>query len=395
MIKYFLAFLIFTPLATKSQDLIKYYNGELDLSKDEILQLSDSIITADTDSYLTSLAHFQKSVLHQNEDLNFEAFEALSLALKNLLEADTTDHFLHSAILRNQGYILKQHWMIAGAIEKYNQALEPAFAYSTKRGLSVKYNLARALAFKDEEEAVKQFLEILEIAKKEALNYRIAKVYNELGLILVRAGKYEGAQNYFEEALDYAEGKEVLALTYQNYAHMLYESKRYHEQRQWLMKSLSLGQHKNRFVSLMDLGENYLIEEDYTQARKYLLEAELLYDERPLKSEHVKVFKWLAIANLNADEQLKYERKRGDELEKIVSIQQKLENKLKQQAMLHLVSKIYSEDEANKKIGLYQILTIAVGILAISILLTWRIWWYRLRRKLGRKIISLVGKWDV
>lgn len=395
MIKYFLAFFFFVPLTTKSQDLIKYYNGELKLSKDEILHLSDSIIGTGHNGYLTSLAYFQKSVIFQKEDLNFEAFEALSFALTNLLDTDTLDYFLHSAILRNQGYILKQHWMITGAIEKYSQALEPAFHYSTKRGLSVKYNLARALAFKDEGEAVRQFLEILEVAKKEELNYRVAKVYNELGLILVRAGKFQGAQNYFEEALDYAEGKEVLALTYQNYAHMFYESKRYYDQRHWLLKSLSLGQHKNRFVSLMDLGENYLISEDYAQARKYLQEAESLYDERPLKSEHVKVFKWLSSVNVNAAEQLKYERKRGDELEKIVSIQEKLENKLKQQAMLHLVNKIDSEEHASRTIDKYQLITISAGLLALSILLTWRIWWYRLRKKLGRKIVSLVGKWDV
>lgn len=395
MTKYFLAFFISISGFCNAQihDLVKYYNGELNLSEDQVLCLSDSIIEANSDDYLSSLAYYQKSVIQQREDANFLAFESLDLSLAYLLNADTVDDFLYCAILRNQGYILKQHWLIDGAIDKYSQAVNPAYAYSIERGLSVKYNLARALAYKEPEEAIQLLLEIIDEAKKERLNDRAAKAYNELGLMLVRSDQYKDAKGFFDKALEYASGKEATAFTYQNISHMHYESENYEEQKHWLLKSLSLGEHRNRFISLIDLGENHIISGDHVRARKYLQEAELLYNDRPLKPDYVKVFRWLSDVSVDFKEELRYERKRGDELEKIVIIQQKLEAKLKQQAMLQLYKRLEEQKHSKKAINFYQVIAISGGVLVLAILFTWRIWWYRLKKRLGKKILEVVGKW--
>lgn len=390
MIKYFLAFFIGVCYHAQSQDLVKYYNGKLKLSEEQILHLSDSLIHSKIDDYLTALAYYQKGVYTRKSNENIEAYEHYDQALFFLNKADTSDHFLKSAILRNQGVILKQYGLTPFAIEKYQAALEPAFKYSTKQGLSVKYNLGRAMMYENPEGALEIFMEELEIAKKEGLQDRMAKVYYEIGQIFLYSNEYAKSIEYFEKAVNTAESDEVKFRAIHNLSQPYDRMEQFSKQKEILLRALEIQKDGHlRFISLMDLGECLLELDKKDSAMTVLLEAENFYLSQPLEEKYIKVFKWL--------EEVSDSKGRYDYLK--VQIEQQLKIRDTKENLLKYLNKQMEKESQiasfslQKKLEVYQKLTLLGIMSTITILLTWRIWWYRLRKRLGKKILALVSKW--
>ncbi|MEO9483005.1 MAG: tetratricopeptide repeat protein [Ekhidna sp.] len=375
-----------------TEKLGQYYTGKIDLSEEEILGEIDQTIHQYTSHHLVAYAYYLKAVRLRRAHKNFRAYEYYDKAIAILFKSDTTDHFLHHAILTNQGVILKHHGLASFAINKYREALAPAFKYSIKQGLSVKYNLGRAMMYEDPEEALKIFMEELEIAKKEGLPDRMAKAYYEIGQLFLHAEQFEESIEYFEKAVNTAESDKVKFRAIHNLSRPYDHTEQFLKQKEILIRALRLQKEGAiRFTSLMDLGECLLELGQKDSAITVLTEAEAYYNSQPLNDDNVKLYKWLALASgRNFD----HAWKRGDELQKIVETKEKLEVLLKRQAMLQLINRLELEKTSDKIIGAYQILAIVGGVVALIILFTWRIWWYRVRKRVGRKISEVVRKWE-
>ena len=173
MVKFISLLTVLLSLKVHSNKLISYYNGELNLTNDQVVLICDSLIHNSQSYYLLALAFYQKAWIADSENDTYKAYELLTKSQEQLAKSDTVDNYLHYSILNKLGLILKYHWLVGESAEKYRQALEPAFAYSLERGLSVKYNLARALAYKDPEEAMNLLVDILHESKKNRLNDEI------------------------------------------------------------------------------------------------------------------------------------------------------------------------------------------------------------------------------
>ncbi|MEQ9402557.1 MAG: tetratricopeptide repeat protein [Cyclobacteriaceae bacterium] len=384
-----LSFIVFR---TYSSDLIKYYNGELTLSVSQLDSLCQQILVSEPSNYLISLAHYQIAIAQRKHNYVFLAYESYDKALEYLAWADSSDSYLEFSIRRNQGVILKYYGFPKEAAGKHEEALSYAYSYKQEAGLSVKYNLGWCLAAYDSEHALRIFFEVLEEAEEAGLKDRQAKTYNEIGNMLIRSEEYIEAGKYFNKALDFSQTDHIRAQSYHNLSAVFYYLGDYATQESLLLQSLALRSEVERFPSLRDLGECYLKQKEYEKARTVLLEAEMYFASYPLIPDNIRVFEWLADTEPDS---VKYWKRLATEFERLAAEQEKLEKLLKQQAMQQLLLRLEGEKKSKSQINLYRILTIAGGVLALAILLTWRIWWYRLRRQLGKKILKLVDKWEV
>jgi len=181
-------------------------------------------------------------------------------------------------------------------------------------------------------------------------------------------------------------------MVYQDYSHLYYEAGNYDLQREWLSRSLDLGDHLNRFISLMDMGENCLINGDKSKAMKYLSEAERLYHDKPLRAKYIKVFEWLAQATSDADKEAYYYKKREDDMAIVIEMQEKLEAKLKQQAMQQFLLRMESDKKAIRTKNLLFYFGIGFLVVVIGMVLGWRLWWFRFRLNLSNKLKNLLNR---
>lgn len=216
------------------------------------------------------------------------------------------------------------------------------------------------------------------------LSNRQAKTHNEIGNIFIRLEEFNRARNHFEQAVEFSENDKTLAQSYHNLGGVFYYLRDYKKQESFLLKSLSLRSNEDRFPSLRDLGECYVKQNNFEKAKTVLAEAESYYDMYPLSIINIQVIEWLATS----------ENQPNDGRRKPIDEKKKLEAHLKQQAMQQLLLRLEAEKHSKNQVILYKLLSVAGAASAIIILFTWRIWWYRMRRNLGRKIMEVVGRWE-
>ncbi|MEP1034009.1 hypothetical protein [Ekhidna sp.] len=391
MKKYLFAFWVVSLISAQGTDKLKhYYSGKINLDEEEILKEIDQTISLHTSDHLVAYAYYLKAIRENQEDLSFQAYETYDLSFKYLQESDSLDSYLYFAILLNQGVLLKNYGLVQFAVEKHEQALSHAYAYSESRGIKLKYNLGWVLEKLDRERSLEVFMEVIEEAEKAGLMERVAKCYLEISKMFNYSSEHVGAIEQMEKALQYAQSDYTLARIYHNLSHTHYLMRQYDEQKKWLKESLTKRHGTDRFISLMDLGESYMISNNRKLAVESLREAILYYEDQSLHPDNIKLFKWLSMAYPDS---ISYIKKQVDELEKYIVIQEKLEARLKQQAMFQLYLRLEEQKKHEKKVSLYQAIALTGGLAALIILLTWRIWWYRLRKRLGKKILSMVNHW--
>lgn len=380
-----------SSLSSFGTDKLKqYYLGKIDLNEEEVLHEISQTISKKSSDHMVAYAYYLQAIRQNRKDLGFNAYETYEKALEYLNDSDTIDQYLFSAIIRNQGVLLKNYGLIQFAVEKHEDALPHAYEYSKSRGIELKYNLAWVLEKLDRERALALFMEVIEEAKEAGLNERVAKCYLELSKMYNYSSEHNGALEQMELAMEYAIDDYMNGRIYHNLAHTNYLMQQYEEQKSWLKKSLEIRQGSDRFISLMDLGESYLISNDVALAKSVLNEAVDYYPSQNLHPENIKIFKWLSQVYPDSSSFMK---KQIEELEKYIAIQAKLEAKLKQQAMFQLYLRLEEQKRHEEKVFVYQIMAVVGAVVAFGILLTWRIWWYRLRKRLGNKILSMVNTW--
>lgn len=330
--------------ALSRHPLIQYYDGEINLTPTEVDSLSSLIITNRPSAYLLSLAFYQRGILEEKQGNDINAFQSYLSSLDHLIDADTSDHYLLSAIRRNQGFILHNYKLYNEAVNLYQEALEPAYLYSIKRGRSTEYNIGFSMIQYDPENALKLFLNLMDKAKGDTT--RIARIYNQIGLFQKRSENYQQAINYFNQGLDLGVKGRDKANLLQNLADTYYHQKDYSKQEAYLFKTLEIPQ-ANKFIAWMDLGECYILQDRHQEAKRYLLKAEMIYEKQPLNKEYIKLFTLLQVLS---DEPLGYAQKQIDELGKYVERMDLLKEKMETLAMKNMLSKIEADRSSKKEI---------------------------------------------
>lgn len=370
-------------LSQANNKLSKYYKGEIDLTEKEVVELVEVTLSTNTSAHIKSYAYYLKALREEINNSPFSAYKNYDNALESINKADTTDHFLYSAILRNQGAILHDYDLLTFSIEKHEQALEYAYEYSTARGLSVKFNMAWVLSKVEPIKALDILMEVIEEAYEIKDYNRSGKSFLEISKIYNSTGDYAAALEFSDEALIHAEDTSLMAKIYHNKAHTYYLMKDYVNQRLWLEKSLEARNSKDRFISLMDLGESYLLTNDELKAGKVLNQALEEYSDQFLTLENIKVYELLSKAFPTNQS---YIMDQIRELKKYIETQDELEVLLKQQAMTQLLLRLEKQKEMKSEIRNYQIVTFSSIATLITIASAWVIWVIRLRKRLQKKV---------
>ncbi len=378
--------------ASYANDLIKYYNGDINLTDTEIKDLCDQIKNHRPSNYLLSLAHYQSAVILRKEKRNFEAYESYDFALISydfalihLNGADTLYSYLHSAILRNQGIILKQYGLYTEAAMKQEAALPLSYQYSKRRGISTKYNLAWTLAAFDPEKALPIFFEVLEEAEEEGLDDRQARILNEIGALFFQLKELDYALKYFKKAQLVAKSSQVKADVLHQRSSIFYYQELYSQQEELLLETIAYRIDDDRFWALRDLGECYLMQNKIEEAKNVLFEAEGYYDKKPLYEKNVWVFEWLIEATGDSS---KYAYRAMLEYKKLAQEKLKLEALLKRQAMKNFIDKLEIKREKQEKERMLTILIISGFSLSLFVVFLWQYRKYKIRKSIEQSLVE-------
>ncbi len=379
-LRFGLLLFFFAGYSQNKHPLVKYYDGELKLTEEQIDSVIVQILEENSSDYLSALALYQKGINLKNDGNHLLEFTSYSSALDYLEKADTSDYFLHSAILRNQGAILHNYRLYKEAVILYQQALDPSYKYNMKRGISTEYNIALSMIQYDPKHALSLFLKLNNKVKDDPT--RQARIYNQIGLFEKRTNNHSEALSYFEKGLALEINERVRADLLQNISDLYYQENDYINQERYLLQVLDISR-ANRFIALMDLGECYILQNRKEEAFIALKEAEKLYDAQSLKPKHFKIFKWLKTIS---DTPMEHAEKLIVEQEKYIERMDQFKELMKTQAMKNALDAAESERRRQKDTARYSAIAMIGGILALLILLTWKIWWYQLKRSIEKNI---------
>jgi len=366
--------------------LIQYYDGEKKLTLIEVDSLVNQVITNKPSSYLLSLAFYQKGVLHRKKGEDIDAFESYVSSLEYLQKADTNDHYLMSAVLRNQGVILHNYKLYKEAVNRYQKALEPAYQYSKARGVSTEYNIGFSMIKYDPENALKLLLDLIDKIRDDSS--RIARVYNQIGLFEKRVENYEEAIRYLSQGLDLEVTGRVRANLLQSLSDTYYHQQDYLNQEKFLLQALEIPE-ANKFIAWMDLGECYLLQGRNEEAKAFLEQAKSIYDDQPLKKEHIKVFKWLQKLS---DSPMIYAEKQIEEQAKYIERMDLLKEMMGQLALKNILLATKADKKRKEDTRFYQLLAVLVIILSIAIYFTWKTWWKRRLRRIKKQVSKIMNE---
>ncbi len=363
--------------------LIAYYNGVLKLEEQQVDSLVKATLDNSRSSYLLALAKYQEGVLLRKHGMDIEAFKSYDVSLDHLNKADTSDIYLESALWRNRGAILHNYKLYEEAVGYYNQAIQSSYAYKNSRGFSTEYNIALSTMQFDPEKALKLLVELEEKVGSSALWK--ARVYIQLGLHEKRTGQFEQALVYYRKALSQNVSGRIHGDILQNISEVYHQMEDYIQQENFLLEVMKISK-ANHFIALMDLGECYILQNKEGDALRVLAEAELLYKEQRLKRDHIQLFELLKQVSAQP---MKYAEKQIDEQAKYIERMDVLKEMIETSSLRSVLIAIEAEKKQEKKAKFYQILAYSGGLSALLILLTWRLWWFRLRRNIGKTLHEL------
>lgn len=380
--------LLCTDLIGYSNDLIRYYNGEIMLSEKRVLSLCDSIENSESSHYLLALAHYQRAIQFRNKKDNISAFENYDLSFTHLLKSDTSDSYIHSAILRNQGIILAESGFTKQAAELHERAMPHGYDYSNLRGLSLKHNLGRIYAKIDQKKALEIYLEALGEAEELYHSKRQASLMISIGLILMETTAYDSAISYMERSTTISNDSANIAWANHNISEVYAHQNNFKKQKEFLIKSLEYLTDSQRFHGLVHLGKCLIALND-TRAQGVLLEAESYYSKQAVSEENIEVYQLLE--QLFPDS-TQYISKRANEFEKLSQDLRRLEEIQKKLTLDQVIRRLESEKDKKSKVAWYKMLAVIGAISTLFILLTWKIWWFRLRNSVGEKVNESLGR---
>lgn len=374
--------------------MLDFYNGPPKLTQDEVFAVCEAVISREQSNYFVALAHFEKGLHFQNSNEFFKSYETYSIAFEYLMDADTTDNYMAFSILRNQGALLIYLGFVKEAVRKNKEALPFAYAYHTLSALSIKHNMGMAFSKFDTEEATRVFYGIIseaddllenetgEAEKDELLN-RKSRAYDELGKLFINEEAYTDAIPFFEQAIELAKSKRVKSWALHNLSTVYSFLDSLEKQRYYLNQTLESKEGKDRFISLMDLGESLILSDSIEEGKRHLLKALDYYKELPLQLKYIKIYELIASASSDSS---MYHRLAMLEYKELAAQQDQIKKLLEQEVMKQLLAKLEAENE-KEEVRLYWMRWTAVFFcLAIMISVSWH-YWYRAKRK---RIIQLI-----
>lgn len=370
MFKYI--FLLIVPFAAHTQDrLASYYSGEITLTTEQIVNLSNDNIQSGTD-YQKALSHYLLAIRDRKQKENLAAWQHYDQAYLHLLAADTTDHILASAILRNQGAIAKDYLLHQVRIDKYKNALPHAqqcdqlttgnYANFTTREASTLYNLGRA--YKDAGQPDDALYTFEELRKQAPAGSKyLVRAYRETAMLMKEQKKYKESEANFYQAEKEATGvsNKIKMWVYHDWASLYKEMGAYEQQEEKLRQAIRI---KSDFRTLMDMGECLMLQQKNEAAIEVLQQAEQLYQEERISEENIKVFDYLAI--LTTDK-VGYLTKSRDELRKYAQEQEQIKEETTSLAFANAIKEIQRNRIKEERIALFikvlwQILWTALAI---------------------------------
>lgn len=366
MLKYLL--LIIPSLSFGQSKLEKYYSGDMDLTKEQIIILSNDNVRNGT-PYQKSLGHYQLAVIARGENKNLTAWKHYDEALILLSEADTTDYILESSILRNQGAIAKNYKLHEVRAQKYIQAIDASIEcdrrsdgnyinYNT-RGASTLYNLGRA--YKDSEELDQAIQTFVQLADKVDVRskYR-ARAFRESAMIFKKMEMYDTANYYFELAADVQvsskDASKIKMWVYHDWASLYREQGMYQQEEKYLTKALSL---KPTFRTKLDLGECLYLQGRKEEALAILIETEKDYKNQRVDDENIRIYDLLL--ELSDDKQV-YAILRGDEYKNYAMTQNQVKEQTTSVAFMNAINELKRNRLMNERIAMLKDVLMYTGL---------------------------------
>lgn len=358
------------PLYASNQDrriLIDAYDGLIELTDDSLLNLCDRLIQTSQDHYALALANYHVGYIKKSRhDLNAAAHYIEGIHL--LEEADTSDVFLEMSFRKNLGVLFKQYGDIDSGIRYYLEAIPFATAYDKLRPfekqthvMSLKYNLANAYSENYNPKAIDLYLEILEDAKRKNVIVKIAQINNQLGVLFEEAKEYDLSIKHYKNVLTISREpmsdklKLYLGYANQNLGETYLVKNDFDLAEQYLLASLDYLSGEFRFDPLVVLAEMYLKQGYRDQAKVYGERALSVYPEVQKSEEKLRIFELMATlsrteeenANIYLTELLSEQKSLNKDLTTLANLKDK-EN------LYRVVDSYYRELEANQRKSEYR-----------------------------------------
>ncbi|MDW3192872.1 MAG: tetratricopeptide repeat protein [Cytophagales bacterium] len=332
---------------------------------------------------------YGKSVIYYLEGIRYAESAEYPEANKDLVN-----------LLQNSGIIFKRFGNYSLAKEYYQKAMNVAsldediekythLIYLTSMVLKEEGKYAEATALLES-----TFSNFNLISKKT-----IANIYNQIGLISIRANDWESAKINFDKLLDFVKNEEKLFKKYttrafHNLGNVYFDQGNYDDAIANYKMALELKHqfsHKSEsiFITSKDIGESYLLAGNYDSAIHYLKIAETHYEQSKNTSNYYELFKFIGLvakAQGNINLYTEYQDLYASSLENYLKEQQKVEATDKKYN-LDLITQRYfalvAEQERNQQIQYYS----AVGgsflvTLIVLIIAFFQYRKYRLRKDL-------------
>ncbi len=357
---------------------------------------------------------------------NFSMDEAHSLYIKGYVYSKQGDlasafvHYLKSALLCkkigtkesktkfaelsiNLSRILTTHY-------KYDEALEithEGFTLTIELGLKFqeqKLKFNEAIIHWKSGELDKSLLSLKEsvhIAHSFQDTTRVLKCFMLFGLIHKDGKQYHEARKYYQHVLNHPKASTTdLAKANQNMAVSYMEEGNYKEAKHYFHQALTFKKNiddaRLLYSTMHDLGDWHLTHGSIDSARFYGEQAAALYPQLIREPETFKVFQLLRKVAFAQQDILSVNQMADSAHQEALRFHETVENIMKERDQFQIdliLSGLKAEkaaEEAQRSSERYRWITIIGGILAILVIVGWKIWFKRWRTNLWSKIYGML-----
>lgn len=198
-------------------------------------------------------------------------------------------------ILNMIGRLLERHSSYELAIKYYSDALKFA---DLKTKSIILLNRGNTYAKKEAYQmAESDYQNAIAICDQLGETRRKFNLYNQLGLVYIETGLFDQAKEQFNEIINYQQLE-----NYRKYAGWAFHNLGYTNQKQgyfdvaqeYFQKALEIkSSEKEKFITYMDVGTNFLMQDDHKAAISWYHKAEASYQQQYATPETFKIWKLL------------------------------------------------------------------------------------------------------
>ncbi len=384
---------------TRNQ-LLDYWNREVDLTKDERKELALANIANSQDDYLKAVSHFIIGNFKIKTGEPASALINYAQARYHLIESGTIDDKILGHIYRNKGILSRKYGEYGQAVSYFDSAMSHYNHFPedfTNERLSTMYISGLALRHIDAGQSLVTFNSLLE--KSEAyqnISYKI-KALRLIGEVHLIMSNYLKAKEYLNKALDLIEevdfdDSKLKVNVLQSLGRVHYYTGDFILQEKCLRQALDMGIESRAFLLNVDLAES-MYEQGKTQAAINLLtQIEKSFDQQPFDKENLLLYELLTEispgqAKVAYKEKWEQEKERYEkETEAIVAQQQRDElRSIEQQAAYQLKQQqLLAANE--KREMLWMMGLSSLGVLTLTFLVLFA--YHRHKRRKLRKAVD-------